>query len=321
MQMRSTFCQAAAAARRGTSHVLRGIPCQDAVCLQHGTDVVTGEPVSAAVLCDGAGSAALSHQGAAAVSLAVAQLLIRQFSVLGESSLSAARAAVLQCTKQALAREAAQLGCLPHQLASTLVAAAINEKNGTLLTIHLGDGVILGLDRRGKALCLSSPDNGRFSNETWFTTSREAARHLRIGWYDLQEEGCIAVYLSSDGLPLCRADGAPLPGLEMRLARLAVLAPQAAEWYLERMFDCESNYSDDDLSMICLAAQDACFALEPPTLRALGVPAFSPKCSQLLYLLKTQQRCSTVQAARLLHTHPRRVHIWHEKLTRQLLVP
>ena len=307
--MQSQSFYAAAAVRRGTRHTDLGLPCQDAVCLRQGRDKATGHTISAAVLCDGAGSVPYAREGAQAVSEAVAGMLVQGYSRLESASRPAARQTLMRCVRRTLSRMSRALGCPVWQLASTLVAVALDETARTMLTIHLGDGVILGLDGRGRAVSLSAAENGRFCNETWFTTSRDATRHLRLGWHDLTAEELLAVCLSSDGLPLCGEDGAPVPGLETRLSGLASMLPEAVEVYLEQMLACESTYSGDDLSMVCLADREACYRL------AAGL---TPGCMELLRLLRAGS-CTTVQAARLLHTCPRRVRIWREKLAGQLL--
>ena len=319
MQIHSCFCQAAAAVQCGSRHETQGIPCQDAVCLLQQMDQSTGHRISAAVLCDGAGSASFSREGAQAASRAAAEILTRSFSFLENSGREEAGKYVLTKLQDILKAEAEKLGCMQHQLASTLAAVALDETSRTALTVHLGDGTILGLKKDGKAVCLGRPENGRFCSETWFTTSRCAIEHLNIGWYDWDTEKLVAVFLSSDGLALCGPGGTPLPGLEVRLARLAAIAPEAAEWYLQRMFAEEAAYSSDDLSMAVLADRNTGFDL-PETLRqTLGFSELSRGCQRLLKLLHEQENCTTLQAARKLHTCPRRIRIWRSKLRKQLL--
>lgn len=311
MRIQSQNFHVAAAVRRGTRHENLGIPCQDVVCLRQGQDAGTGHTISAATLCDGAGSVPYALEGAQAVCEAVSGLLVQRYSRLESASLSAARQTLMRCVKRSLNRTARTLGCSVWQLSSTLVAVALDETTRTMLTVHLGDGVILGLTGGGRVLSLSAAENGHFCNETWFTTSRDAARHLRMGWHDLVAEDLLAICLSSDGLQLCENDDVPVSGLEMRLADLATMVPEAVEIYLERMLGCESIYSDDDLSMVCLADRKACFRLTDGRI--------SPKCMELLRLLRGGG-CTTRQAARLLHTCPWRIRIWRQQLAEQLLV-
>lgn len=319
MQMHSRFCQAASAVRCGSRHIQQDKPCQDAVFLLRQTDRHSGHPVSAMVLCDGAGSAAFSREGAQAASRAAAELLTEHFSQIADLGRNEAGEFLLNELGRVLRQEARKRTCLLYQLASTLVAVALDETNQTALTVHLGDGVILGLKRDGRTVCLSRPDNGRFCNETWFTTSRTAAEHLQIGWYDWETENLAAVFLSSDGLALSGAGDRPLPGLEIRLARLAVIAPQAAEWYLERMLAEEARYCDDDLSMAVLSGRNVYPDLPGPLRHTLGLDGLSAGCQRLLKLLRERENCNTVQAARELRTCPRRVRIWHDKLVARLL--
>ena len=94
MQMHSQFCQAASAIRRGSRHIQQDKPCQDAAFLLRKTDRYSGHPVSAMVLCDGAGSAAFSREGAQAASRATAELLTEHFSLMTDlgGQISAERA-------------------------------------------------------------------------------------------------------------------------------------------------------------------------------------------------------------------------------------
>ena len=319
MQMHSQFCQAASAIRRGSRHIQQDKPCQDAAFLLRKTDRYSGHPVSAMVLCDGAGSAAFSREGAQAASRATAELLTEHFSLMTDLGRNEAGKFLLNELGGVLWQEARKLTCLPYQLASTLVAVALDETNRMVLIVHLGDGVILGLKRDGRTVCLSGPDNGRFCNETWFTTSRTAAEHLQVSWYDWETEKLAAVFLSSDGLALSGVGGRPLPGLEVRLARLAVIAPQAAEWYLERMLAEEAKCCDDDLSMAVLSGRNVCPDLPESRRHTLGLDGLSVGCQRLLKLLRERENCNTVQAARKLRTCPRRIRIWHDKLVARLL--
>lgn len=315
MKTRSPKFQAAAALRPGSSHLERHLPCQDAVWLQQGEDPTTGHAIHAAVLCDGAGSARFSKDGAQAVSRKVGALLVQRFSYMERCGASAAKRFLLREIKQVLRKLARRNRCPMRQFASTLVAIAVDEVTSRMLTVHLGDGFLLGLHTDGRAECLSHADNGRFCNETWFTTSGDAENHLRLQWHKLEFEGLVAVYLISDGPQLCREDGSPRSGLETGLCRMAVMPPEATELYLEQLLEEEAAYSDDDLSMICLTDRNAYFRLEP----SVRIP-LTKGCTDLLQLLQNDRGCTTEQASRQLHTCPRRVKIWRRKLEAELLI-
>jgi len=63
-------------------------------------------------------------------------------------------------------------------LSSTLLFVAI--KNNKFIIGHIGDGVIGMIDNKNNLKTISKPDNGEFSNSTFFTTSVRYKERLRI---------------------------------------------------------------------------------------------------------------------------------------------
>jgi serine/threonine protein phosphatase PrpC len=63
-------------------------------------------------------------------------------------------------------------------LSSTLLFVAI--KNNQFIIGHIGDGVIGMLDNQNNIKTISKPENGEFSNSTFFTTSIKYPERLRI---------------------------------------------------------------------------------------------------------------------------------------------
>lgn len=157
----------AAVTVQGRAHLDTGTPCQDQ------TATLRENGVSAIVLADGAGSMAHSHLGARAVVDAVAALLCREFDTLYAAPDAGATARVLAVCSEALDT----LAVPPFQAGSTLLFFALRAEG--YLAGHLGDGVI-GLYGGGVPAVLSPPENGENRNETWFTTSADAAAHLRL---------------------------------------------------------------------------------------------------------------------------------------------
>lgn len=73
------------------------------------------------------------------------------------------------------------------EFASTLVVFAYDTQTGNSISVHLGDGGIIGNKTGGEIRMISSPENGLTANYTWLTTSREALMHLRIGFGSIRE--------------------------------------------------------------------------------------------------------------------------------------
>ncbi|WP_104638061.1 protein phosphatase 2C domain-containing protein [Helicobacter bizzozeronii] len=86
--------------------------------------------------------------------------------------------------------------CNLHDLASTLLVVAI--KDDAFLLLHLGDG-ICGVLKGRELKVASHPDNGEFSNETIFTTSKDAALSARVFKGKLSDKNFTGFVLMSDG--------------------------------------------------------------------------------------------------------------------------
>lgn len=172
-----------AASAVGSSHLDKGIPCQDA-CAFH----VEGELLTA-VVCDGAGSAARSDVGARLIAdglaRALGERLAREPELLAgprEDFAAAAAEAVAQA-RAALVERADADGRALGDYAATVVGYAGDAQGGWFLHIGDGIGVAEAVDADAAAPVVSLPANGEYANETWFVTGegwREQLRVLRV---------------------------------------------------------------------------------------------------------------------------------------------
>ncbi|WP_104684839.1 protein phosphatase 2C domain-containing protein [Helicobacter bizzozeronii] len=114
-----------------------------------------------------------------------------------ESSPSAPRFKfTLQNNCQRLQQVIQNKACDLHDLASTLLVVAI--KDDAFLLLHLGDG-ICGVLKGRELKVASHPDNGEFSNETIFTTSKDAALSAKVFKGKLSDKNFTGFVLMSDG--------------------------------------------------------------------------------------------------------------------------
>ena len=174
---------------QGRGHAKKNIPCQDKVARHKGNGV------HVIALADGAGSAKFSHYGAEVVVNRIAAFTAENFfDLIAQEDGRKVTQEILSVVAQALTEEAELRGCTLKDLASTLLVAAVDDENFFLA--HLGDGVIGYLDDAGLKVA-STPDNGEFSNETFFTTSANAAAHMRI--YKGKLKNISGFVLMSDG--------------------------------------------------------------------------------------------------------------------------
>lgn len=85
------------------------------------------------------------------------------------------------------------------------------------MTVHLGDGAILGVKGEGAPQLISAPENGVTAQYTWLTTSDGALGHLRVAFG--RSAPWRRVVLVTDGArALCCGRNIPLRAREL-LAR------------------------------------------------------------------------------------------------------
>ncbi|MDP4744921.1 MAG: protein phosphatase 2C domain-containing protein [Porticoccaceae bacterium] len=185
----------------GESHTRRGRGSDDAFAtLQSGR-------WNAIVVCDGAGSAARSREGADRVSSAFARELIKiskRIENLGpgpwlnDSIISSVLAVREELATFVQSFDLREFHC-------TVVAALISDTGG--FSVHIGDGAVF-VGRRTDLVprieLHSEPENGEYSNETFFVTETTWLKNLRIkplgacDWVMLTTDGASALLLDQE---------------------------------------------------------------------------------------------------------------------------
>jgi hypothetical protein len=167
-----------AAAAIGSSHLETGTPCQDAFAHARAGDVLV------AVVCDGAGSARLSHVGSSRFSRAVADSLVAKAARMPDELCDADPTDLAEAARLAISAERSELreladeeGVELNAFAATLVCAVVGPAGGWFL--HVGDGIAAAELATGETV-LSLPENGEYANETYFVTGDQWAEHLRM---------------------------------------------------------------------------------------------------------------------------------------------
>ena len=237
----------------GRSHRRTGAPMQDRTCVR------TEYDVTAAVLADGAGSAACSQEGAEAVVQAISRYLCENFDDLYQAKTPLElRRNILVQARAAVEKRAQALGVPVRELACTLLAAAMKEDR--YLLVHLGDGVI-AYRKAGAVKVASHPWNGEFANSTVFVTSPNALRHCRVfrgeqaelEGFCLMSDGCEAALYNKRKQRM-----APL--LEILFQQTQLLESGTAGEILEAvMGGVISRCSQDDCSLILLTRKGSRF--------------------------------------------------------------
>lgn len=176
----------------GKSHLETNEICQDFVMSAVDSDTCV------IVLADGAGTATRSLIGAKTVSSLCAKWLLNHFEEEYDSEYDAIKKHLKKRIDASLRRKAKRLDINKKELSSTLLFVAIS--NQRYIAGHIGDGVI-GASMKGVEEVLSNPERGEFANNTFFTTSPNLLKHIRV------QKGILgdinSFYLMSDGSADC----------------------------------------------------------------------------------------------------------------------
>ncbi len=232
----------------GRGHERKNVPVQDKIYFQKGETTVIA-------LADGAGSARLSHFGAEKAVETVCRLLQNHFDQIFHTG------DVTNAQQFIMNEILLQLDALSsvHQepvseFASTLLAVAV--KNNQVLVVHLGDGEI-GAIKNGEMKVLSTSDNGEYANATFFTTSANATKQLKL-FKSSAGEQFSAFFLMSDGAAhslFSKRDHKFSPFIEKLAAQSKVHREEVLNRLLTESFEkLVKQRTNDDCSLIMMTA-------------------------------------------------------------------
>lgn len=157
---------------QGRGHLKTDVPCQDKTIVLNKNDVYV------TALADGAGSAKYSHFGAENIVNTVANILATNFdNYFSHENANFVIKQIHNDYYKNLCDLAESMNCTVKDLASTLLFVAV--KDDKFILGHLGDGVI-GYLKNNCLKTASLPNNGEFSNETYFSTSKDASSHMKL---------------------------------------------------------------------------------------------------------------------------------------------
>ena len=178
----------AGASTIGTSHIKNEKPCQDKFFSKKIKNVAT---IS---LADGAGSCSKSDIGAEICTRYIVDFLCNNFDKTYLKRELEISEEILKGVNKSLQNMSDELNASLKDLSSTLLFVAV--KGNKFLAGHIGDGLIGSFDESGSQV-FSPPENGEFSNQTFFITMGDAKDHLRI--YKGNLNSTLGFILMSDG--------------------------------------------------------------------------------------------------------------------------
>ena len=187
----------AAASAVGTAHVDTGLPCQDALA-QRVLRPKNSGPVFLCAVCDGAGSAAYSDEGAKVASSTFVDLAERHFLAGGhidEINRALAKRWVSE-TADSVRALAKSRQHAPREYASTLLGAIVGTNAAVF--VQIGDGAIVtshGPDDGWSWVFW--PAHGEYANQTVFVVSENAPQVMEFVYAPRRID---AVGIFSDGI-------------------------------------------------------------------------------------------------------------------------
>lgn len=184
--------------RAGQRHRQQNAACEDvSLCVET-------QRIFFYALADGQSGKRYCREGAQEVLRALAAYLERRtVPALLRGYEDEAQYALTRVIRRTIERLSKKYRTDRAEFSSTVVALAIDPQTGAYLSIHLGDGVILGVRREMEPVLLSPPENALTGRCTWLTTSPDLLRHIRLrrGTTDTVDR----MVLATDGASmLCR---------------------------------------------------------------------------------------------------------------------
>jgi len=184
------ICKISKAKMVGSSHKVTNVVCQDSIFVSKRKDL----NLYSIALSDGAGSCKYSHYGSKISTQTVSSIFMNDFQKLSNMKDSHLSKYIINKIGEKFIEKSNKLKSTPKELSSTLLFIVI--KDNKYIAGHIGDGLI-GTLNNGNLSILSYPENGEYSNSTYFVTNKNAHKYLRIYRGDIDSK--TSFILMSDG--------------------------------------------------------------------------------------------------------------------------
>lgn len=183
----------ARATMQGKSHKDFNIPCQDFICQEPSDNFVC------VVGTDGAGAAKYAFEGAKLVAEETKKIFLQREETLFELNDDEIKYIILQNLNEKIQKLANEKECDIHEFACTLMFFVSNGEK--YIIGNLGDGLLGYMDSYRECFTLSEQERGKYANISFFVTSKNNYKHLRIkrGRFDSR---CI-YFMMTDGTVDC----------------------------------------------------------------------------------------------------------------------
>lgn len=251
--------------QQGKLHRIHQTVCQDyALAKQEGNFIFIG-------VADGAGSRPFSHYGAKTALHAAYTYISTRFDTMFtqiETNHPSLKKDFVHFIQQTIKNEIPNMVTDIKNESNIDVELTLNDLHTTLViyathqqkafTLHVGDGMIVGLNKAYQLNVLSEPHNGEFSNQTYFVTMDSAEKYVRIQTINVCD--ILAVSVMSDGggdLYVNHQDQQIIPGFYRALIDLVDNKQLFEEKYSHFLKHNMPPHLTDDLSIVFLADEQA----------------------------------------------------------------
>ncbi|MBL8870786.1 MAG: protein phosphatase 2C domain-containing protein [Planctomycetaceae bacterium] len=192
--MRGEFVRGIGYTRAGGDHAKVEDGCEDAVFVSKQNRRI------GVALCDGASTAHNSQAGARTTAESVSKLLANCFDSIYSLNQEDISSLILEHALSELDAVRNKKQCDLRSFACTLLFVACKPLKNTIRFIagNLGDGVVL-MSISGRVDVLFPADNGKYANQTYFVTSKDARSKLRVYKSEVKCSQLPGWFLSTDG--------------------------------------------------------------------------------------------------------------------------
>lgn len=162
--------------KTGQYHASEGMECEDTwVCVEKQGFRFYG-------LADGQSGKRYCKLGGETVLRAIAQFIEQKTvqAMIQYAYVDEMQYQLIRTIRETIARLCEEYQAAAADFSSTILAVAIDPDTREYLSIHLGDGTIIGVRSDKVPVMLSAPENGITRQYTWLTSSPNAMQHLRI---------------------------------------------------------------------------------------------------------------------------------------------
>lgn len=131
-------------------------------------------------LVDGSGNTDLNAIAGEKVVGVVTDFLLKEYENCMRWSRTVINTTLLNRIGSEIEKISWRYGVPVSELKSTVMAVCIDHRTDTYCAVHLGDGIIIGIQNNDTPITISYPVNGYKQNQTYLTTSEEAVKKMKV---------------------------------------------------------------------------------------------------------------------------------------------